>query len=113
MWVGCFSVSILFQNVTLTFLILILILFLILRKYFFVNWSPIFRITTKENHGYFQVAYTAHDITNIIMIVIDPGYFRVAYTLSNAKPFRSLVIDPGYFRVAYTWALETSLCNKV
>ena len=91
MWVGCFSVSILFQNVTLTFLILILILFLILRKYFFVNWSPMFRITTKENHGYFQVAYTAHDITNIIMIVIDPGYFRVAYT----------------------WALETSLCNKV
>ncbi len=63
--------------------------------------------------GYFWVAYTAHDITNIIMIVIDPGYFWVAYTQRPAWAEHSGVIDPGYFCVAYTRDSKTSLCNKV
>ena len=52
--------------------LLFLILLLILNLYFFVNWSLIFRITTKEkknmvdsgfvNYGWFRVAYTYYMI---------------------------------------------------
>ena len=94
---------------------LILILFLILKKYSFVNQSHIFRITTKERKNmvvfwfvgfgcYIPWLFSGSVYQQQVISwnqVIDPGYFQVAYTLIGILYSCSMVIDPGCFLVAY------------
>ena len=95
---------------------LILILFLILKKYSFVNHSHIFRITTKERKNmvvfwfvgfgcYIPWLFSGSVYQQQVISwnqVIDPGCFQVAYTNSGKQKRMDCVIDPGCFQVAYT-----------
>lgn len=92
-----------------------LILLLIIKLYSFVNYSPIFKITTKErlfpdsaHHFRYKECYRSWLFPGcaypriLKTLVIDPGCFRVAYTYFSCFRIKMYVIDPGYFQVAYT-----------